>query len=75
MRLARLGKNLQRRTQVNVFGRSADQSAIGLSYVAAQVLTAIREDEFYVFIHPEMRADLEERSTGIRAAMDRAAVR
>jgi NAD(P)-dependent dehydrogenase (short-subunit alcohol dehydrogenase family) len=42
--------------------------------VAERVLTAIREDELYVFTHPEMRAPLEERFTAILAAMDKAAL-
>jgi len=45
--------------------------------VAAQVLTAIRENELYVFTHPgaDWRAELEERFTAILAAMDEAAGR
>ena len=43
--------------------------------VAAQVLDAIREDELYVFTHPDMRAELEERFAAILTAMDRAAAR
>lgn len=43
--------------------------------VAAQVLHAIREDQLYVFTHPEMRAELEERFAAILTAMDRAAAR
>ena len=45
--------------------------------VAAQVLTAIREDELYVFTHfdADWRAELAERFATILAAMDKAAVR
>jgi hypothetical protein len=45
--------------------------------VAAQVLTAIREDELYVFTHtgPEWRAELKERFDAILTAMDEAAAR
>ena len=45
--------------------------------VAAQVLTAIRENELYVFTHPgaDWRAELEERFATILAAMDKAAGR
>jgi len=39
--------------------------------VAARVLTAIREDELYVFTHPGMRAEVEARFAAILAAMDR----
>lgn len=39
--------------------------------VAARVLTAIRENEFYVFTHPGMRAEVEARFAAILAAMDR----
>ena len=40
-------------------------------YVAARVLDAIREDEFYVFTHPGMRAEVEPRFAAILAAMDK----
>jgi NAD(P)-dependent dehydrogenase (short-subunit alcohol dehydrogenase family) len=43
--------------------------------VAEQVLTAVREDELYVFPHPEMRAEVAERFTAILKAMDKAAAR
>jgi NAD(P)-dependent dehydrogenase (short-subunit alcohol dehydrogenase family) len=43
------------------------------SEVAAKVLAAIRADELYVFTHPEMRAEAEERLGAIRTAMDKAA--
>jgi NAD(P)-dependent dehydrogenase (short-subunit alcohol dehydrogenase family) len=39
--------------------------------VAAKVLAAIRDDELYVFTHPGMRAEVEERFAAILAAMDR----
>ena len=38
--------------------------------VAARVLSAIREDELYVFTHPGMRAEVEGRFAAILAAMD-----
>jgi hypothetical protein len=40
---------------------------------AARALTAIPDDEFYVFTHPDMCAEVKERSTAIVAAIDRAA--
>jgi NAD(P)-dependent dehydrogenase (short-subunit alcohol dehydrogenase family) len=45
--------------------------------VAAQVLTAIRKNELYVFTHPggDWRAELEERFDTILMAMDKAARR
>lgn len=42
--------------------------------VAVQVLAAIRVNELYVFTHPEMRDELENRFTAIKEAFDRAAV-
>jgi NAD(P)-dependent dehydrogenase (short-subunit alcohol dehydrogenase family) len=42
------------------------------SQVAARVLEAIRDDELYVFTHPEMRTEVEARFAAIRAAMDKA---
>jgi NAD(P)-dependent dehydrogenase (short-subunit alcohol dehydrogenase family) len=39
--------------------------------VAAHVLAAIREEELYIFTHPNMRAQVEPRFSAILAAMDR----
>jgi NAD(P)-dependent dehydrogenase (short-subunit alcohol dehydrogenase family) len=39
--------------------------------VAVRVLSAIRENELYVFTHPDMRHELEERFANILSAMDR----
>jgi hypothetical protein len=36
------------------------------------VLTAIRNDDLYVFTHPEMRVAAEERFAAILAAMEKA---
>lgn len=41
--------------------------------VAARVLAAIREDELYVFTHPDMGEELDRRFAEIRAAMNKAA--
>jgi NAD(P)-dependent dehydrogenase (short-subunit alcohol dehydrogenase family) len=41
--------------------------------VAARVLAAIREDELYVFTHPEIRGETDQRFAAIQAAMDKAA--
>ncbi|MBV8615806.1 MAG: SDR family NAD(P)-dependent oxidoreductase [Acetobacteraceae bacterium] len=51
------------------------QSGLDPAAVAVRVLAAIREDELYVFTHPEMRAEVERRFSGILAAMDKAAAR
>ncbi len=53
------------------------RSGLDPSDVAARVLTAIREDELYVFTHSgaDWRAELEERFDAILAAMDKAAAR
>jgi NAD(P)-dependent dehydrogenase (short-subunit alcohol dehydrogenase family) len=55
----------------------AKQSQAGLdpSEVASQVLTAIREDDLYVFTHPEMRDEVEERFAAVIAALDKATAR
>lgn len=39
--------------------------------VAERVLCAIRQDELYVFTHPNMRAEVDEKFAAILAAMDR----
>jgi NAD(P)-dependent dehydrogenase (short-subunit alcohol dehydrogenase family) len=49
------------------------QAGTDPSAIAARVLAAIREDELYVFTHPDMRPELEQRFSTIMAAMDRAA--
>jgi NAD(P)-dependent dehydrogenase (short-subunit alcohol dehydrogenase family) len=41
--------------------------------VAARVIEAVRDDELYIFTHPEYKAPLEERFHNILAAMDKAA--
>jgi NAD(P)-dependent dehydrogenase (short-subunit alcohol dehydrogenase family) len=51
------------------------QSGIDPADVARRVLDAIRDDELYVFTHPEMRAEMAERFAAILAAMDKAAAR
>ena len=47
------------------------QSGLDPSEVAARVLAAIREDELYVFTHPEMRTEVAERFAAILAAMEK----
>ena len=56
---------------------SARLQAAGLDPmdVAAQTLAAIREDELYVFSHPEMHDEVKERFVAIVTAMDKAAAR
>ena len=51
------------------------QAGLDPSDVAARVLAAVREEELYVFTHPEMRGELEDRFAVIMAAMDKAAAR
>lgn len=41
--------------------------------VAAQVVSAVRDDELYIFPHPEMKGEVEQRFALILAAMDKAA--
>jgi NAD(P)-dependent dehydrogenase (short-subunit alcohol dehydrogenase family) len=48
------------------------RSGLAPSEVAARVLAAIGGDELYVFTHPEMRGEVEERFAAIMAGMDRA---
>jgi len=43
--------------------------------VAAHTLAAIRDDELYVFTHPEMRGEVMARFAAIQGAMDKAAGR
>ena len=49
------------------------RSGLDPSDVARRVLTAIHDDELYVFSHPERRADVEVRFAAILAAFDKAA--
>jgi NAD(P)-dependent dehydrogenase (short-subunit alcohol dehydrogenase family) len=52
----------------------AERAAAGLDpdEVARKVMQAIRENELYVFTHPEMRDEVDERFAGVTAALDRA---
>ncbi len=47
------------------------QTGLDPAEVAARVLDAIRADELYVFTHPNMRAEVDERFAAIQTAMDR----
>ncbi|HTW72954.1 MAG TPA: SDR family NAD(P)-dependent oxidoreductase, partial [Acetobacteraceae bacterium] len=51
------------------------QAGINPAAVASQVLDAIREDRLYVFTHPEMRAETEQRFATILRAMDESATK
>jgi short-subunit dehydrogenase len=53
------------------------KSGLDPADVAAQVVTAIRDNQLYVFTHtgPSWRAELQERFDTILAAMDKAAAR
>jgi NAD(P)-dependent dehydrogenase (short-subunit alcohol dehydrogenase family) len=55
--------------------RSAELAASGLdpADVAQRALAAIREDELYVFTHPEAHGEVKERFAAIATAMDRTA--
>jgi NAD(P)-dependent dehydrogenase (short-subunit alcohol dehydrogenase family) len=46
------------------------QAGLDPADVAARVLAAVREDRLYVFTHPGMRAEVEDRFAAILAAMD-----
>ena len=50
------------------------KAGIEPSDVAARVLNAIREDELYIFTHPEMGVEMKQRFEAIEAAMDKAAL-
>jgi NAD(P)-dependent dehydrogenase (short-subunit alcohol dehydrogenase family) len=46
------------------------QAGLGPADVAARVIAAIRDDRLYIFTHPGMRAEVEDRFAAILAAMD-----
>ena len=48
------------------------QSGLAPSQVAAAVIAAIHADELYVFTHPEMRGEIDQRFAAIQAALDKA---
>ena len=58
-----------------LYARFAERVRTGMhpAEVARRVLAAVRDDELYIFTHPEMRSAVEERSQAILAAFDRAA--
>lgn len=49
------------------------QAGLDPAIVAERVLAAIRDNQLYIFTHPEMRAEMDQRFAAIQAAMDRAA--
>jgi NAD(P)-dependent dehydrogenase (short-subunit alcohol dehydrogenase family) len=49
------------------------QTGLDPAAVAARVLDAIRNDELYVFTHPQMREQVDGRFAAIQAAMDKVA--
>jgi NAD(P)-dependent dehydrogenase (short-subunit alcohol dehydrogenase family) len=59
-----------------LYARLAELARAGMdpAEVARRVLDAIRDDELYVFTHPQMRGAVEERFRAILAAFDRTAV-
>ncbi|ODM79566.1 SDR family NAD(P)-dependent oxidoreductase [Bradyrhizobium elkanii] len=46
------------------------EAGVDPASVAGQVLAAIRDDQLYIFTHPGMRAEVEERFSAILTAMD-----
>jgi NAD(P)-dependent dehydrogenase (short-subunit alcohol dehydrogenase family) len=46
------------------------QAGLDPADVAARVIAAIRDDQLYIFTHPGMRAEVEDRFVAILAAMD-----
>jgi NAD(P)-dependent dehydrogenase (short-subunit alcohol dehydrogenase family) len=51
------------------------QAGLDTDIVARRTVEAIREDQLYVFTHPQMHGEVKERFATIVAAMDRAATR
>jgi NAD(P)-dependent dehydrogenase (short-subunit alcohol dehydrogenase family) len=47
------------------------EAGLDPSDVAARVVAAVRNDELYVFTHPNMRPEVDERFASIQAAMDK----
>ena len=57
--------------QMLAFISAAIAAGLDPADVAAQVLAAIRDDELYVFSHPDMRGMVDGRFAAIQAAMDK----
>ena len=57
-----------------LYARFAERVRTGMdpADVARRVLAAVRDDELYIFTHPETREAVEERFRAILAAFDRA---
>ncbi|MDE2362070.1 MAG: SDR family NAD(P)-dependent oxidoreductase [Hyphomicrobiales bacterium] len=58
----------------DILAHVAERTEAGLDpvQVADRMLRAIRDEDFYVFTHPEMRDEVDERMDAIAAALDRA---
>jgi NAD(P)-dependent dehydrogenase (short-subunit alcohol dehydrogenase family) len=69
------GRTESRPGPLTAIVEAAVRSGMEPAKVAAQVMAAIRDNELYVFTHPEMREATEERFRRILAAFDRAAVK
>jgi NAD(P)-dependent dehydrogenase (short-subunit alcohol dehydrogenase family) len=50
------------------------EAGLDPAQVAARVLAAIRNEELYIFTHPNMREAVDERFAAIQAAMDRVTI-
>ena len=71
----RYGSATPRDTTNPLYAQFAERVRTGMdpAEVARRVLAAVRDDELYIFTHPETRQALEERFRAILAAFDRAA--
>jgi NAD(P)-dependent dehydrogenase (short-subunit alcohol dehydrogenase family) len=56
--------------QLSAHIRERVEAGLEPDVVAARALAAIRDDELYVFTHPEMRGEIDERFAAVAAALD-----
>jgi NAD(P)-dependent dehydrogenase (short-subunit alcohol dehydrogenase family) len=72
-RAARYGKRTEVPAGATTSHAALVRAGIDPQEVARRVMTAIRDNDLYVFTHPEYRSSVEERFRNILAAFDKAA--
>jgi len=74
-RQARFGDAEERDPEAAAIGAQLVQSGIPADVVGACVFEAVRDNDFYIFTHPDMRGAVEQRFARIMEGFDKAASR
>jgi NAD(P)-dependent dehydrogenase (short-subunit alcohol dehydrogenase family) len=74
-RQERFGEAEERNSEAASIGAQLVQAGIPADVVGACVFEAVRDNDFYIFTHPDMRGSVEQRFARIMAGFDKAADR